>query len=75
MKFHRVAFIKLHLLTKEEWANSLKYLRFFYRYSVIDFDLRHRTSYTNKDNYNKQIACVLEHFEIKFIPISEIIFR
>ena len=28
------------------------------------------TTYTNKDNYNKQIVCVLEHFEIKFIPIG-----
>ena len=23
------------------------------------------TTYTNKDNYNKQIFCVLEHFEIQ----------
>ena len=30
-----------------------------------------RTAYTNKDNYNKQIVCVLEHFEIKSIPIGE----
>ena len=29
------------------------------------------TTYTNKDNHNKKIVCVLEHFEIQFIPIGE----
>ena len=29
------------------------------------------TTYTNKDNYNKQIVYVLEHFEIQFIAIGE----
>ena len=29
------------------------------------------TTYTNKDNYNKQIVCVLEHFKIQFILSGE----
>ena len=29
------------------------------------------TTYTNKDNSNKQIVCVLEHFKIQFLLIGE----
>ena len=29
------------------------------------------TTYKFKHNYNKQIVCVLEHFEIQFTPIGK----